>query len=265
MLAPGSADAVALLDGELAGAGKHAERLLAEVVAAVRPGGLIAVAVPGPLTGGPDRRFTSAELSTALGHRGLAMELLAAPGAAARVRGGARRLGDEVLDRSPGLLDAGDALVGVARTPIDERGRSAAFFASLPRKIVAAAVLCRDGSERLLVVYDRFRGHWTIPGGVVDADEDPRSGAVREAYEEAGLRVEAGALLGVFSASFPDRVVFVYDARPLDLDATPAPLHTHEIGEAAWVDLDEGLARVAGYVREQLLRCLESPGGTWRQ
>lgn len=266
-LDPRSADVIALLDGELASAGEHAEGLLAEAVAALRPGGLLAVAVAGPLAGGGGRRFSAAQLIEAVGHRGLRMELVAAPGAAARVRGrtGAPEAGDDLLDRSAGLLDAGDALVAVGRAPRDERERSTAFFDSVPRKVVAAAVLCRDASGRLLVVHDSFRRHWTIPGGVVDADEDPRSGAVREAYEEAGLRVVAGRLLGVFSSSGPDRLVFVYEASPAEPGVWPVPVHAHEVDEAAWVELADGLARVAPYVREQLVRCLESPGGTWRQ
>lgn len=271
-LPDGGADTVALLDDELSAAGEHAEGLLAEAARVLRPGGLLLVsarnrvhaAAAGEELAGV-RGFSADELERALGHRGLAVELLCAPGAAASLTGRpAAGPADLALDRSPGLLDAAPRLLAVARAWRAESDRSAAFFTSLPRKIVAAAVLCRDDEGRVLVVHDSFKGHWTIPGGVVDADEDPASGAVREAWEEAGVRVDAGPLLGLFAGTWPDRLVLVFGARPAGGGTpAPAPVHTHEIDGAAWVDLDEALRRVAGYVRLQITRCLERPGRVW--
>jgi ADP-ribose pyrophosphatase len=51
-------------------------------------------------------------------------------------------------------------------------------------------VLVRRGSEPL-------KGKWTIPGGMVELGETVRECAVREALEETGLLVEAGAVLEV--------------------------------------------------------------------
>lgn len=44
-----------------------------------------------------------------------------------------------------------------------------------------------DGVEILLVT-TRGRGRWTIPKGVVDIGASPVTSAVKEAYEEAGVR-----------------------------------------------------------------------------
>jgi 8-oxo-dGTP pyrophosphatase MutT (NUDIX family) len=266
-LRPGDVDAIALLDDELGRAGDHTEALLAEAGAALAPGGLLLVSARNPLTADPAgerRAIDAAELRRILGHRGLALELLAAPGAAQRLAGGDRPCYDPHLDRRPGLLDASDLVVAVARQPADQAARSSEFFATLPRKVVAAAVVCRDSRDRLLVVYDSFKQHWTIPGGVVDPDEDPQSGAVREAREEAGIEVSAGDLLGVFAGRWPDRLVFVYAAVPVaDPPPDPRPAHPHEIGAAEWVDLGEALERLAPHVRNQVTRCLRSPGTTW--
>jgi 8-oxo-dGTP pyrophosphatase MutT (NUDIX family) len=231
------------------------------------PGRSLLVTARNPLLLDPadgSRGFSSAQLRAALEHRGFRIDVLAAPGAAARVAG-RRAVFDPQLDRTPGLLDAAPRLVAVAQSPRSSTQRSERFFTTLPRKVVAAAVLCRDPAGRVLVVHDAFRRHWTIPGGVVDADEDPRTGAAREAWEEAGVRVQLGALLGVFSASWPDRLVLVYGAAPAEGAPSPRPVQAHEIDAAAWVPLDEALERVAGYVRWQIERCLEQPGGTWRQ
>jgi ADP-ribose pyrophosphatase YjhB (NUDIX family) len=45
-------------------------------------------------------------------------------------------------------------------------------------------------------------GHWTLPGGGIDFGEDPRAAAVREVFEETGLRVEVDELVTVDSALF---------------------------------------------------------------
>jgi len=269
-LPAGQTDALVLAGDELSDAGEHAERLLATSVRAVRPGGSVFVSALGAVRDGQEevgrpstgRRFLSEQLRAALGHAGLAVEFMAAPGAAAIVSGAGPAAYDP-RDRLPGLLDAAPRVVALGRAPRSPDERSANFFASLPLKVVAAATVCRDSRGRLLVVYDSFRRLWTIPGGVVDRDEDPRSGAVRETWEEAGVRVDVGALLGVFSDVWPDRIALLYAAMPIAPQGSPAPVHTHEIGEAAWLDLDAALARLAPYVRAQVTHCLEHPGGTW--
>lgn len=265
-------DAVALLADELDAA--EPEGLLAGTAAALRPGGLLAVSssnavhasahLGGPAGAGP-RGLRDDELVRVLGHRGFELELLAAPGAAALLRGDPQGTYDPALDRLPSLLGAAPRLVAVGRLAASQRARSERFFATLPRKVVAAGVLCRDRDGRVLIVHDAFKQHWTIPGGVVDADEDPRSGAAREAWEEAGVRVEVGALLGVFAATWPDRLAFVFDATPAaDAPGTPRPQHAHEVDDARWVDVDEALGLVAPYIRSQLERCLRHPGRAWR-
>ncbi len=53
-------------------------------------------------------------------------------------------------------------------------------------------MLLVDGSDRLLLIHERLEDgstHWLTPGGGVEAGEEPREAALREAFEEAGIEV----------------------------------------------------------------------------
>ncbi|HEX2907824.1 MAG TPA: NUDIX hydrolase [Phototrophicaceae bacterium] len=65
---------------------------------------------------------------------------------------------------------------------------------------VAVVVLVIQ-AERVLLVQranDPKKGYWTLPGGFVEAGEDPRAAACREAVEETCLAVAVDRLLGVY-------------------------------------------------------------------
>ena len=66
---------------------------------------------------------------------------------------------------------------------------------------VAVALLVVDQGRVLLArrANDPFRGDWTLPGGFVDAGEDPARAAERECLEETGLAVRVTRLLDVIA------------------------------------------------------------------
>lgn len=70
------------------------------------------------------------------------------------------------------------------------------YFATLPKVLVAAALLIRDPADRILLVHPTYQDHsWLLPGGTLDPDEDAWRCAQREVTEELGLEVEPGRLL----------------------------------------------------------------------
>lgn len=75
---------------------------------------------------------------------------------------------------------------------------SCSFIFFREHKVAAAAVVARDGKVLLARrTMSPGQGKWTIPGGFVEFDEDPREAVVREVLEETGFRVKVTGLLGV--------------------------------------------------------------------
>ena len=74
------------------------------------------------------------------------------------------------------------------------------------RPIIGVGAVIVQGGRALLVrrATEPLKGEWSVPGGVLELGEKLRDGAVREALEETGLRVEAGEVLDVFDSIFTD-------------------------------------------------------------
>lgn len=69
----------------------------------------------------------------------------------------------------------------------------------------SARVVIVDGDRRVLLMRasEGERSWWFTVGGGIAADEDERTAAVREAYEETGLRFAPDDLVGPIARRFP--------------------------------------------------------------
>ncbi|AIV35501.1 NUDIX hydrolase [Streptomyces sp. CCM_MD2014] len=81
--------------------------------------------------------------------------------------------------------------------------------------VSVAGVVVRDDG-RVLVIRRADNGTWEPPGGVLELDERPEDGAVREVLEETGIRVSVERLTGVYKNVSRGVVALVFLCRPID-------------------------------------------------
>lgn len=127
--------------------------------------------------------------------------------------------------------------------------------ATQARKRVAADVLLRDSSGRVLLVNPTYKPGWDLPGGMSEANEPPEDTVVRELREELGLDVVVHGLLVVDwvppHGPWDDQIAFIFDGGTVDLDNAPRP-HDEELREARFVNLDKAEELLRDRMRRRL-------------
>ena len=113
---------------------------------------------------------------------------------------------------------------GLARGSIEGRERArceSCSFVLYENPACASAGVVVDERGRVLLVrraLEPFRGHWALPAGYQEVDEEPARTAAREVLEESGIEVEVVALLDlIFVPAQPSKPanLAVYLCRPV--------------------------------------------------
>ncbi|HEY1652977.1 MAG TPA: NUDIX hydrolase [Acidimicrobiales bacterium] len=139
----------------------------------------------------------------------------------------------------------------------------------LPRIPASAGGLIFDGSGRLLIVNPTYKKHWTIPGGIMEANgETPWEGCRREVREEVGLDVTRGHLVAVDFLR-PRRtdaggMRFLFDCGVLsDEELSAITLQTEELSEYRLAEMADALEILSGPLRRRVGEALGvGPGET---
>ncbi|MDQ3043598.1 MAG: NUDIX hydrolase [Chloroflexota bacterium] len=106
----------------------------------------------------------------------------------------------------------------------------------LDPKLAVAVIIEREG--KLLMGRRRegarSAGRWSFPAGFVERGERVEDAAVREVWEEVGLRVRLGNLLGLYSMSGETVVLAVYRGYTTSGDAVAAD----DLDKVGWFAVD---------------------------
>ena len=104
-----------------------------------------------------------------------------------------------------------------------------------PRFAATAGVVVIDDEGRVLLLKHVFRmgTGWGIPGGFMQAGEQPEAAVRRELREEVGLELESAEVVFVRTLKGTAQIEIVFRGRPKG-EARPQSV---EVEEAAWFSL----------------------------
>jgi ADP-ribose pyrophosphatase YjhB (NUDIX family) len=93
-----------------------------------------------------------------------------------------------------------------------------------PRLVVTTIPVTSEGKVVLLRRgIEPGRGSWAQPGGFLEVDETVTEAAIRETFEETGLTVAPGEIVGLYTRLEAAVVVIVFEARVTAGSFTPNP------------------------------------------
>ena len=125
--------------------------------------------------------------------------------------------------------------------------------------IPCVGAVVTDGQGRLLMIkrgHEPGAGLWSIPGGRIEPGETDAEALVREMFEETGLAVEVGPLIG--SVQRPGLDGAVIDIRDYAATVTGGALRPgDDAADARWVNVKD-LGSLA--ITEGLIEALTSWG-----
>lgn len=101
--------------------------------------------------------------------------------------------------------------------------------------VVAAVALVRD--EHVLTVRKRGTERFMLVGGKLEPGESPRDAALRETYEEVGLRIGAATLLGEFHSAAANEPGHTLHSTVFWVESDDEPVASAEIAEVRWTPL----------------------------
>ena len=89
------------------------------------------------------------------------------------------------------------------------------FISYVNPRLVVTALPVTDAGELVLIRRGIAPGYgaWAQPGGFLEVDETVNEGAIRETFEETGLIVAPGEIVGLYSRLEAAVVVIVFEAR----------------------------------------------------
>lgn len=79
-----------------------------------------------------------------------------------------------------------------------------------PKPVTATLVPMESGIVLVKRKFEPYVGDWCLPGGFMEAREEPEESAQREVFEETGLHVEIDRLLGAFSPGKGINVIILF-------------------------------------------------------
>ncbi|MGH2601839.1 MAG: NUDIX hydrolase [Dehalococcoidia bacterium] len=106
-------------------------------------------------------------------------------------------------------------MLALRYTPAPWRVKHRVIWYALPKAVLVAVAVILDDAGRVLMLRARYSGHWLLPGGAIEAGEDPVTGLLRECREELGAAVALQRLTGIYTDPAQRETFFAFRCTPL--------------------------------------------------
>ena len=120
--------------------------------------------------------------------------------------------------------------------------------------VVAAVALVRNG--HVLTVRKRGTARFMLVGGKLEPGESARDAALRETWEEVGLRIEDATLLGEFHSAAANEPGHTLHSTVFLVESDETPVASAEIAEVRWTPLRDHPDDLAPMLEHHVLPAL---------
>ena len=132
-----------------------------------------------------------------------------------------------------------------------QRPTLAELYHNIPKKAVISKVVFKTTTNDVLLVKPNYKDGWQLPGGLVDAKEDPLEAAIREVYEEIGLVIDHATLQIVATAHnhTHDSVSLIYEYMPFIDESARITLQEEELSDYQFINPAAAIDLTSDYYR----------------
>jgi 8-oxo-dGTP pyrophosphatase MutT (NUDIX family) len=121
--------------------------------------------------------------------------------------------------------------------------QKAAWLDGFDKRVASASIILEDADGRVLIVKAHYKDYWTFPGGMLDSRESPKQAAIREVFEEVGIKLDESTVTFAWIASRISRQLmtyqFVFKAVLSEPDKLKITLQRSEIEDSRLVSRDD--------------------------
>jgi 8-oxo-dGTP pyrophosphatase MutT (NUDIX family) len=121
--------------------------------------------------------------------------------------------------------------------------------AEQPKKMIGVKVVVKSSDGRVLVVKPTYKPTWQLPGGVVEAGEDPKEAAKRELQEETAIVCGENdlKLIDLVFRADQDVLLLLYELLPMQDSEQKITVQDTELETYEWIAPQDVPARLPDY------------------
>jgi len=105
------------------------------------------------------------------------------------------------------------------------------------RRVRAGTIIINFTTRKLLII-QCYHKLWGLPKGHVEPGETPEECAVRETYEETGIRIQLSDLMNKYTIYNGDGIYYVVNGTHLNYNLSNIPVDQKEITGITWICID---------------------------